>query len=376
MQTNGSLILGSSRNSQLQISPAISFISISCISRWRVHDKGSYTTEIRRFGLDFLWQKWDQNLVSSFYTLGTCLCLLDLRLDGDWPGGAGFKKEIKPIVSVSRKKKQLFYLLIHTKKKPIFLSQKNPRKWFFILGETAETTRKVLFPRIFLQGRCTSHPNDHRGLVCCAAPVLQRRIGCISPELQVNNVLMLRSDHGDQSSHQSQQWCCCPSSGYISTCHGKFTGNSSFWLFYYHYFHYQAEKLMWLRDSERKLKESFLCEISSKFLKLSVLVHLVCKPGHSVSGGINLLYQELWCHYQKLQMFLCLHVETKARREFWLWLLFVAYFCWKWWSEANMNIKRKNKVAETTALENSASQQWVIHFHSALALKRGEQTGL
>lgn len=185
LHSNGSLISGSKRNSQLQISPAISCIPISCISRWQLCDKGSYTSEIR-FGLDLLWQKWDQNLVSSFYTLETCQCLLDLCLDGDWPGRAGFKKKIKPIRSVSRKKKTTLLLADPYKKPPIFLSQKNPRKWFFILGETAEPTWKVLFPRIFLKGRCTSNPNDNRGLVCCAVPMLQRRKGCISPELQVN----------------------------------------------------------------------------------------------------------------------------------------------------------------------------------------------
>lgn len=177
-------------------------MSISCISRWQLRDKGSYSSGIRRFGLDLLWQKWDQNLVSSFYILDTCQCLLDLCLEGDWPGRAGIKKEIKPIRSVSRKKKQLFYLLIHTKN-PIFLSQKNPRKWFFILGETAETTWKVLFPRIFLKGRCTWNPNDDRGLVCCAVPVLQRRMGWISPELQVNKA---RSPATFRSG-----WSACPS---------------------------------------------------------------------------------------------------------------------------------------------------------------------
>lgn len=43
--------------------------------------------------------------------------------------------------------------------------------------------------------------------------------------------------------------------------------------------------------------------------------------------------------------------------------LFVTYLCWKWWSEASKNFKRKSKVAETSALEISASQYWVIHFH-------------
>lgn len=80
---------------------------------------------------------------------------------------------------------------------------------------------------------------------------------------------------------------------------------------------------MRLRGSRERIKGTFLCEISSKSLKqLSVLVYLVCKPGHSVSGGINLLYQELWCHYQKLQMLLCLHMESQSKERFLTLIIF------------------------------------------------------
>lgn len=133
LHSNGSLISGSKRNSQLQISPAISCISISCISRWQLCDKGSYTSEIR-FGLDLLWQKWDQNLVSSFCTLETCQCLLDLCLDGDWPGRAGFKKKIKTIRSVSRKKKTTLLLADPYKKNPIFSFTEKPKEVIFHSG--------------------------------------------------------------------------------------------------------------------------------------------------------------------------------------------------------------------------------------------------
>lgn len=107
-------------------------------------DKGSYTSEIRRFGLDLLWQKWDLNLVSPFYASDTCQCLLELCLDGDWPGRAGFKKEIKPILSVSRKKKQLFYLLIHTKN-PHFSFTEKPKEVIFHSGRSCRMKREKRF---------------------------------------------------------------------------------------------------------------------------------------------------------------------------------------------------------------------------------------
>lgn len=261
LHPNGSLLLGISRNSQLQIFPFFSCIYISCIAG----DKGSYTSEIRRFGLDLLWQKWDPNLVSPFYASDTCQHLLELCLDGDWPGRAGFKKEIKPILSVSRKKKQLFYLLIHTKN-PIFLSQKTQGSDFSFWAKLQNETWKAFFPRIFLRGRCTLHPNDDRGLVSCAVPVLHRRMGCISPELQVNKPCLPATFRSG--------WSVCPSVSavlllpMVRICqhfHVKFTGNSSFWLFHYNSLSgcktHVAERL------RERIKGAFLCEISRKSLK-------------------------------------------------------------------------------------------------------------
>lgn len=149
LHPNGSLISWSKRNSIADL-PCYSCMSISCISRWQLRDKGSYTSGIRRFGLELLWQKWDQNLVSSFYTLNTCQCLLDLCLDGDWPGRAGIKKEIKPIRSVSRKKKQLFYLLIHTKN-PHFSFTEKPKEVIFHSGRNCRNDMKSAFPKDFSQ---------------------------------------------------------------------------------------------------------------------------------------------------------------------------------------------------------------------------------
>lgn len=128
--------------------------------------------------------------------------LSGLCLGGDWPGRARFNKQVKPFLSVSRgKRNQLFCSITHTES-PFFFPNKT-KEVIFILKETTETTWKVLLPRIFLQGRCTSHPNDGRGLVFCAVLVHQRRMGCISSELQINKLhshLTFRSG-----------WSVCPS---------------------------------------------------------------------------------------------------------------------------------------------------------------------
>lgn len=116
------------------------------------------------------------------------MCVLGLCLGGDWPERARFNKHIKLILSVSReKKKRKSSACWPIQKSPFFFHNKT-KDVISILEETAETTWKVLLPRIFLQGRCTSHPNDDRGLVFCAVPLLRRNMGCISPELQMNKL--------------------------------------------------------------------------------------------------------------------------------------------------------------------------------------------
>lgn len=129
-------------------------------------------------------------MVSSLYALGICqfTFLSGLCRGGDWPGKARFNKQIKLFLSVSRGKKKISSSArLPIQKSPFFFPNKT-KEVIFILKETIETTRKVLFPRVSLYGRCTSHPNDGRGLVFCAVLARRRRTGCISSELQMNKL--------------------------------------------------------------------------------------------------------------------------------------------------------------------------------------------
>lgn len=131
------------------------------------------------------------------------MCLLGLCLGGDWAGRASFNIQIKLILWVSRKKKRNNSSPCWPIQKSPFFVHNKTKEVIFILEETAETTWKVLLPRIFLQGRCTLHPNDARGLVFCAVSLLQRRMGCISPELQMNKLC--------PPATFSSGWSACPS---------------------------------------------------------------------------------------------------------------------------------------------------------------------
>lgn len=253
-------------HSQLPIYPAISCISISCI-RWQLCDKGSYTSEIRRFGLDLLWQKWDQNLFSSFSTLETCQYLLDLCLDGDWPGRAGFKKKIKPIRSISRKKKQLFYLLIHTRT-PHFSFTEKPKEVIFHSGQNCRNDMKSAFPKDFSQRQmhlesqwqqragvlCSPHAPEEEGLhqpwitseQAMSSCYFQIRVICLSISLSNG-----AAAHGQDMSALT-----------VQNSLAKAVFDCSITI---HFTIRLQNPCGW--ETQKRIKRASLCEISSKSLK-------------------------------------------------------------------------------------------------------------
>lgn len=96
----------------------------------------------------------------------------------------GLKKEIKPILSVGRKKNQLFYLLIHTEKP--FSFKEKPKEVICHSGRNCRNNMKSAFPKDFSPRQMHLAFQWQQRAVCCAVLMLQRRMGCISPELQKN----------------------------------------------------------------------------------------------------------------------------------------------------------------------------------------------
>lgn len=213
LHPNGSLLLGISRNSQLQIFPVMSRISVSCISRWQGQ---------LHFWNQEIWVRFTMAKVGSEFGF-SFLCLrhvsVFVRALPRWrlARESGFKKEIKPILSVSRKKKQLFYLLIHTKNPPFFFHRK-PKEVIFHSGRSCRMKReKRFFQGFFSEADAPCIPMTTEGWwavqsLCSTGGWGVSVLNC----KWTSHVFLLHSDQGDLSVHQSLQCCCCPWSGYVS----------------------------------------------------------------------------------------------------------------------------------------------------------------